>query len=453
MRCVAPIIRLALTCSLLLFTQASHASDFEFDHPDDIFASSMKENSYTNTREGILPESWLITANTTYANVILDFDENLTSKSIDQLMFRKNGVIDTHKIYVSGIFKGSYLGEWTNTNNAFPILTRFPDHATGKSAHGFFIDNAAFAITATPTSWLTLFGQIEYHENHFPSQDDLQLRKIYATLGDLNYSPFYLSFGRKAIKFGDFDIYNPFTQNINNHFFRAESDGPIAEIGYVNRYVQIAATAISGGRHLRTADTANKDKIDNFAIDGDIFLPLWDGQLKLGAGYLHGSIYNHTLPHHPGPEIDCPVIPGQQGVPKCRGRNAAFDLRAEYTSDRFDLMAEYTATIDPWPATNQDVTSLTVQGRYKSEVWNRKTHFSASFSRSEIGPFSTGGPGAPIFDELEQIIVGSEIFFNPNFSVGIEYSHNTGFAPLINVTTVAKDAEADQLVIGGRIVF
>ncbi len=182
-------------------------------------------------------------------------------------------------------------------------------------------------------------------------------------------------------------------------------------------------------------------------------IPFMNGTLKAGAGYLHGTIYNHTLPHHPGPAIDCPVTPGTQGVPKCRGRNAAFDLRAEYISDRFDLMAEYTATLDDWPATGQELKSWTVQGRYKTEILNRKTHFSVSYSRSDIGPFSTGGPGAPIFDEIEQIMAGVEVFIHPNFTMGIEYSHNTGFAPLVNITNVAKDAEADQLIIGGRIVF
>ena len=146
-------------------------------------------------------------------------------------------------------------------------------------------------------------------------------------------------------------------------------------------------------------------------------------------------------------------MPGQQGVPKCRGRNAAWDVRAEYTSERFDLMAEYTATIDPWPATDQVLKAWTVQGRYKTEVFDHKTHFSLSYSRSDIGPFSTGGPGAPIFDEIEQIIAGMEMFISPNFSWGIEYSHNTGFAPLVNITNVAKDAESDQLAIGGRVVF
>jgi len=270
----------------------------------------------------------------------------------------------------------------------------------------------------------------------------------------ISTSLLYLTFGRKTIDFGDFDIYNPFTQNINNHFFRAESDGVIAEVGFVNDYLHLTATAISGGRHLRTADTANEDDIDNFAIDGDIFIPFGNGKIKFGGGYLHGTIYNHTLPHHPGSEIDCPVAPGAQGVPKCRGRNAAWDIRAEYTSKRFDLMAEYTATVDPWPATDQKLESWTVQGRYKTEVMDRKTHFSVSYSRSDIGPFSTGGPGSPVFDEIEQIIAGIEVFFHPNFSMGIEYSHNTGFAPLVNITSVANgDVEADQLIIGGRIVF
>lgn len=454
MRCVSnwgskPLLSVALSGFLSLISSPALASDLSFEDGERYYDHSMKDEP-----ESVLPDHWYVTANTAYADVILDYDENITSKAIDQLLFRKNGRIKNKKVYVSGLFKGSYMGEWTNTENAFPILTRFPDHASGKSSHSFFLDNAAIAFTATPTDYLTLFAQIEYHENHFESQDALQLRKAYVTIGDLNRSPLYLTFGRKTINFGDFDQYNPFTQNINNHFFKADSDGLIAEVGFVNKFMHLTATAISGGRHLRTADTAEKDEINNFAVNGDIFIPVREGTtLKLGAGYLHGTIYNHTLPHHPGPEIDCPVTPGQQGVPKCRGRNAAWDIRAELTSPMFDIMAEYTATVDPWPATKQKLESFLVQGRYKTEIYDHKTHFTLSYSKSDIGPFKTGGPGSPTFDALDQIIAGMEVFINPNFSVGIEYSHNTGFAPLVNITDVAKDAEADQLVIGGRVVF
>lgn len=454
MRCVSnwgskPLLTVALSGFLSLISSPALSSDLSFEDGERYYEHSMKDEP-----ESVLPDHWYVTANTAYADVILDYDENITSKAIDQLIFRQSGRIKNKKVYVSGLFKASYMGEWTNTENAFPILTRFPDHASGTSSHSFFLDNAAIAFTATPTDYLTLFAQIEYHENHFESQDALQLRKAYVTIGDLNRSPLYLTFGRKTINFGDFDQYNPFTQNINNHFFKADSDGLIAEVGFVNKFMHLTATAISGGRHLRTADTAEKDEINNFAVNGDIFIPIREGTtLKLGAGYLHGTIYNHTLPHHPGPELDCPVMPGQQGVPKCRGRNAAWDIRAELTSPMFDIMAEYTATVDPWPATNQKLDSFLVQGRYKTELYDHKTHFTVSYSHSDIGPFTTGGPGSPIFDSLEQIIAGMEVFINPNFSVGIEYSHNTGFAPLINITDVAKDAEADQLVIGGRVVF
>ena len=348
MRCVSnwgskPLLTVALSGFLSLISSPALSSDLSFEDGERYYEHSMKDEP-----ESVLPDHWYVTANTAYADVILDYDENITSKAIDQLIFRQSGRIKNKKVYVSGLFKASYMGEWTNTENAFPILTRFPDHASGTSSHSFFLDNAAIAFTATPTDYLTLFAQIEYHENHFESQDALQLRKAYVTIGDLNRSPLYLTFGRKTINFGDFDQYNPFTQNINNHFFKADSDGLIAEVGFVNKFMHLTATAISGGRHLRTADTAEKDEINNFAVNGDIFIPIREGTtLKLGAGYLHGTIYNHTLPHHPGPELDCPVIPGQQGVPKCRGRNAAWDIRAELTSPMFDIMAEYTATVEP----------------------------------------------------------------------------------------------------------
>lgn len=406
--------------------------------------------------KSLFPDHWLVQTNTSYAEPVLDYDEHITDKSPLQLRLRRDGTVKTGKIYLSGLFKGSYLGEWTDTDSAFPILTRFPDH-TGTSAHRFFADNAALAATATPADWLTLYAQLEFHQVRFDHQDAVQFRKVYGTIGDLSRSPFYASFGRKTINFGDFDQYNPFTHNINSHFFRAESDGLIGEFGYATDRVQLAVTAIEGGRHFRVADTANDGSLDNFAVNGDVFLPLSLGHgttLKLGGGYLHGTAYNHTLPHHPGPKLDCPVRPGVQGVPKCRGRNAAWDVRAEIQSRKFDVMAEYTATIDPWPATQKRIEAFVVQGRLKTVVLHRPTHFSAVYSFSDIGPFSTGGRGAPVFDSLDSFMTGAEMFFGSHLSLAVEYSRNTGFAPLINITSVANsDVHSQQLVIGGKVVF
>ena len=101
--------------------------------PHTLIKSSLKDDeAQTETNQ-----NWRITTNIDYSDVIIDFDENITSKAIDQLRFRQNGVIQNNTVYISGILKGLYLGEWTSQDSAFPILTRFPNHS-GTNAHRFF---------------------------------------------------------------------------------------------------------------------------------------------------------------------------------------------------------------------------------------------------------------------------------------------------------------------------
>lgn len=448
--CLALVLRnrvlqkFALTCAILLALQIPTIAD-EVGTPEAMPAPAKLDN---------ITRDWALRTNATYADIVMDPDEHITDKAVKQLTLLRDAVIERNVFYVSGYTQGSYLYEKTNTEDAFPILTRFPDHASGTSNGDFFLDHAMVGVTYAPTDWLLGYAQLEYHANRFSGQKPVQLRKAYATLGNLDVMPVYFSAGRKTINFGKFDQYAPFTHTVSNHFFHAESDGPIFELGYVDDTFNLSATAISAGRHTRTADTGGTQGIDNFALSGDATYEIRPGYaLNVGASYLHGTIYNHTLPHHPGPALACPVQPGQQGVPVCRGRNGAWDIWAELNSAHVDLQAEYTQTVDPWPATDQRISALTLQGRYKTELAGYKSHFSAAYSTSTIGPFSMGGPGAPVFDKLDSLTLGAEVWLSPRLTAAVEYSRNNGFAPLINVIETSRDATSNQIATGLQLTF
>lgn len=401
-----------------------------------------------------ITKDWVLRTSVAYSDVVMDPSEHITDKAIKQLELLRDGVIERNVFYVSGYAKGSYLYEKTSTEDAFPILTRFPSHASGTSNGDFFLDRAMLGLTYAPTDWLYGFAKLEYHENRFALQKPVQLRKAYVTVGNLDVLPVYFTAGRKTINFGKFDQYAPFTHSVSNHFFHTESDGPVFELGYTTDALNLSATAISAGRHTRTADSNGTQGVDNFAVSGDATFEIRPGyDLNVGASYLHGTIYNHTLPHHPGPELECPVRPGQQGVPVCRGRNGAWDVWAELNSTHVDLQAEYTQTVDIWPATGEHVSAFTLQGRYKTEFAGRKTHLSAAYSAAKIGPFSMGGPGSPVFDRLDSLTLGAEVWLSPQLTVAAEYSRNNGFAPLINVLETSRDATSNQFATGMRVSF
>ena len=109
MRCVSnwgskPLLTVALSGFLSLISSPALSSDLSFEDGERYYEHSMKDEP-----ESVLPDHWpdhwYVTANTAYADVILDYDENITSKAIDQLIFRQSGRIKNKKVYVSGLFK------------------------------------------------------------------------------------------------------------------------------------------------------------------------------------------------------------------------------------------------------------------------------------------------------------------------------------------------------------
>jgi hypothetical protein len=113
----------------------------------------------------------------------------------------------------------------------------------------------------------------------------------------------------------------------------------------------------------------NDDDYENFALNASQRYQFGkDGQktLKIGAGYLHGSIYDGTVAHHP------PGIGTSD-----RFWNHLVNTSAELSLEKVDVMAEYTQSIKKWPATDSRVKALTVQGRYRDsmQAGRRNTHW------------------------------------------------------------------------------
>ena len=107
MRCVSPLFTLALASFVSFAPLQAQAEDLKLDDPDGFFEEPIQfEESIKDGEQGILPDHWFVTANTAYADVVLDYDENIASKAIDQLIFRKSGQIQSQKIYISGLMKG-----------------------------------------------------------------------------------------------------------------------------------------------------------------------------------------------------------------------------------------------------------------------------------------------------------------------------------------------------------
>lgn len=383
-----------------------------------------------------------------YSKTILDWQEDVTGKPLKILEAGAEGLPYAPGVVLSGAFWGNFLHESTNVGGRFPLLSRFPTERRNRNTSGdrWVVSNAAFATTIRPVSWITGFAQLEYSEVEFPGQEDWQFRKAYVMFGDLERSPFYGYVGRNTVDFGWMDAYNPFTHSVNNHFFRVDSDEPVIAMGYAKDNLHLVGTLIRAGRQLRVADTDGSG-FDNGALHADYTFDglgmSGEGKLRIGGGYLHATIYNNDVPHHPGPSF----VRSRQLSPNLT-RNSAYDVFAEYVEGPIRLGVEFTSTTDRWPATGTEVEALTLQAAYDFHILDMPSRFSVVFGRGEQGP-----SGAQ-FHELTQLAVGFQTEVTEFLTLSAEWIHSESFVPLINIRNVSDaSVEADAFVLGAKVQF
>ncbi len=379
-----------------------------------------------------------VSTSLSYSQDMFDRQENVTNKIAVALRARQSGALATNRLYFGGRFIGTGIAERTNTPGKFPIISRLPPSHTSGTSDTYFVVNDLSVNATLALPYLTAFVQGEYTEVEYPGQDDKQIRKFWAVLGDLNVAPYYLAVGRKTVNFGNFDTYAPFTHSYNSHYFWAQSRNVLVEFGYVTDNTELAFTLLPAHRGLRVLSSPNNDgEFNNFAFNASHKFKLQnDMTLKLGGGYLRGTIYDSLIAHHP------------PGMGSTRDWNGAYDINATLSGRNFDLMAEFTKTEETWPATGHKVSALTVQGRYRTELIGRPVTYSLTLGRGKQGASGTE------WEKMDQAILGLEMDVSKNMTFGLEYMYNDGFVPLI-LPRITADAgvKSHSLIAGVQLTF
>lgn len=419
---------------------------------------------------------------------MLDWQENLTGKTLTLLANRSSGVLKRDSLYLGGAIKGGFMYQRTDQPGQFPLLSRFPSFSpsTDMESGVFAINNAALSFTSTFGDWTTVYLQPEYSETDFArDQDEMQLRKAFVVFGNLEKTPFYAAFGRKTIDFGNFDSYNAFTHNEGAHYFLAHSDQPVLEIGYYDHGFKITGSAFSGGRQLRVAYAGEENNIGNYAFNAEkefLFGKHHDKSFTFGGGYLHDTIYRNNFTAHTFQGI-------QNGTPPANFieyRNSAVSGFAEYNSPFFDAMVEYTTTLKPWGAAipqdvngivdpayiidplgspndidninfDQNLEVLVAQARIKPMVNGRPLAIAATGSWGNIGDDFVGvgiGGQPTTWKNNQQHALSLEYPISPYLEVGAEYVYNKGFIPFVAPQLVSNDeTQAHAINIGFKARF
>ncbi|KZY48488.1 hypothetical protein A3731_00855 [Roseovarius sp. HI0049] len=388
--------------------------------------------------EGMYNPDGLVRTSLRYSEEMFDRQYHVPNKIARMFLARSEDRLEPGALYLGGRFVATHIWERTNTAGRFPILSRLPPTHTGGTSDGYGVINEISVHATLVLPMVTAFAQGEYTEVEYPGQKPIQLRKYWVAIGDPDVAPVYLAFGRKTVNFGNFATYAPFTHSHSAHYFWPQSDEPVIELGYVTPRTELAFTLIPAHRGLRVLSSPRNDgAFSNFAVNGSHRFELGRGRsLRLGAGYLHGTIYDSVIAHHP---------PGR-GIN--RVWNGLWDVNAVYSTPRFDLMAEFTRTLHDWPATGHHVQATTIQGRWRSELFGRPAVWSASFSRGV-----QGARGLP-WEKMEQAILGLELEVAPHVRIGAEYMYNEGFVPLIlpRVTSVAG-VKSHTVIVGAELTF
>lgn len=379
-----------------------------------------------------------IRSNFEYSEAILDKQEGVTNKGLIQLLAREKGCIETYKIYVSFLVSGLYMHERTNTAGKFPILSRLPpSHTSGKTGNEIVLNDLLISGTAT-LPWVTFFIEGQMTDVEYPGQREMQLRKYWLNIGDLNQLPFYLTFGRKTVPFGDFRSYAPFTHNHSPHYFWAQSLDPILSLGFYQNGINVVGTLIANGRGRRVLNTPKDSGYENFALKAS---KEWcigeDFSATVGGGYLRGSIYDSSVAHHP---------PADGSNDK--RMSPIWNVNAALTYQNIDIAGEFSKTFKKWPAVNHTVHAWSLQGRYRDSICCMPTIYSLMFSRGVQGAAGTE------WERMNQLVAGFELKPHENIRFGIEYLFNLGFVPLIlPLQTGDRDVKSHTVIIGAEFIF
>jgi len=342
---------------------------------------------------------------------------------------------ETPTLILGGQVRASMLAAGTNTADKFPYLGRFPPDFVGESASDARVVHANFGGVGHVNSWASVYFETLYSDVFtFPTfnQGSFQVRQAYAVFGDLEVTPWYAFVGKKNVSFGDMGTLSPFSQSVVWHYFGALAEG--LGVGYVNDGWNVCVTGLNGGRGIRVADSESRGLINNFAANALYsFTNDADREFRVGAGYLHGTIYDAAVAEHIDPNLFGDL-------------NGAWDVNALLRLGQWSFAGEYVSTLNAWPATGARVQAWRTEAAYQSCIHGRPASYSVGYSEG------LQGPSGSEFEFNQQLVLGLGVDLTPNAKLTLEYVRSMGFAPLINITTASDRSVAQDTVVAGLVL-
>ena len=375
----------------------------------------------------------LITFNPDFGYDFLDANTNINRKQQMILRARQDGRLSENAVNVQGSVTAIANLQSSNEPNQFGYLMRHPtgNNQRGTTVSEATIHSAQLGFTATMGDWIAASAEFLFDPeqsfgqgtNTALARNQVQARKAYVLLGNLDKSPFYASLGKQAIPFGLTDSVNPFTTSTVWHAFGGIANGGI--VGYQGDNLNMSFMAVQGGAQFRSANvpvegTSVPSKLNNYAVDANYTINLDSAaNVLFGASYQRGSAYCQSFPiTHFSP---------------CEEENPAWDVYAQYQNESWTVKSEIAKTTDEWAGTfnpslpqfaASKVTSFDLGVQYRNQLLNLPVAYSAEFSR-----FEAGASGSE-WEKQDQLVLGLAMRLAPSVELFAEYIDVNGYAPL-----------------------
>jgi len=432
----------------------------------------------------ILTVNYTFAQNDTTASETVGFNSEFSYKMLDQnqnlrkvnilLDEKQNGTLKNNRLIIGTSMISIFDYQHSNTDSKFAYLMRHPtsNNQIGQDVSEAVIHSFQISVTASVNSWITTHAEVLYNpEQSFGSgtitaltRNQLQLRKGFVLLGDLDAFPVYGAIGKMDAPFGQMGSVSPFTNTTMWHAFGGLGYG--AQIGFKKGGLHAKFMGVQGGAQFRAMHTPVGDgtnvpsMINNFVGDLNYSFKISeDINLLVGASYIHGSAYCQ----------DFPVT----HFSACEENNPAYTYYGTLDiNNRLVIKGGYAITTEVWKGTHNPtppldifeaskVSSLDIGAKYDLNLSDEvKYTISGEFSN-----FRAGADGAP-WERQNQIVVGLAALINNSSKLFVELFRTDGYAPLNYIsgsdeegpfppgeTHSDRDANSMGVVVGAQISF
>ncbi|MFC4349363.1 hypothetical protein ACFO5Q_16040 [Kordiimonas lipolytica] len=433
----------------------------------EVVVADASERKSASKDAGDILDVDVVSINSNLSYKMLDPTTNINRKQELLLEARRSGELADNTVTLGGAVTAIADYWHSNTENKFGYLMRHPtpNNQQQKDVSEAVIHSAQLSVTATLGDWITTYAEMLYDpEQSFGAgtitalgRNQVQLRKGYVIVGNLEKSPVYLTLGKMATPFGLTDTVNPFTASTVWHAFGGLAYG--AKVTYADNGLNMSFEAVQGGAQFRSANVHNNgttvpSKLNNYVIDANYTHEFGtDGFAMVGGSYQRGTAYCQPFP----------VV----HFTACNEVNPAWAAYGQFKSGPFLVMGEFAKTTKEWPGTfnptppldvfaASKVTSFGIGGKYSFAMNDKPTDLSLEFSS-----FISGPEGSP-WRRQDQWVLGLAHFLSPSIKGFAELVRTNGYAPLNFISggnqapgTTHSDIDANStgIIIGVNAAF